>query len=284
MKKVLAALLCLTLIPVVPAYAEEDPAAAAETLLQDVKGTYDELFDTITVPEYDQLWLDNCTEVLGEEMAPEAAEMLKTVCNADIYGQEAIDAYGDGSEGAAFCCGFINGVSQFVFDGNTISGLDENGEQVFSHEYTFSREASLMEGMMDGYLYETADEDAGEFKYFFLLPDTPASTYHIEFRYGSDADALELYNEGPYAYWLAAGILADHDEQMVTDVINLFCSENLAEMEEGEAAAEEGAEAETDEAEAAEEAPAEEAPAEEAPSEEAPAEETEETAAVDDAA
>ena len=141
-----------------------------------------------------------------------------------------------------------------------------------------------MEGMMDGYLYETADEDAGEFKYFFLLPDTPASTYHIEFRYGSDADALELYNEGPYAYWLAAGILADHDEQMVTDVINLFCSENLAEMEEemgeeAEAATEEEAASETDGAENAEEAPAEEAPAEEAP-----AEETEEAAASDDAA
>lgn len=263
MKRFLATLLCVTLLPAVPAYAEEDPAAAAEALLQDVKGTYDELFDVITAPEYDQLWLDNCIDVLGEEMAPDAAEMLKTVCNGDLYGQEAIDAYGDGSDGMQFDCGFINGVSQIVFDGNTISGLDENGEELFSHEYSFSREASLMEGMMDGYLYETADEDAGEFKYFFLLPDTPETTYHIEFRYGSNADDLELYNEGPYAYWLAAGILADRDEQMITDVINLFCSENLSEMEEeadaeaaetvdadGEAAGEEEAadEAATDDA------------------------------------
>ena len=77
---------------------------------------------------------------------------------------------------------------------------------------------------------ETEDEDAGEFEYLFLLPDTPATTFHIEFRYGSDPEAMMLYNDGPYAYWLAAGIPADRDEQMVEDVIDLFCAENLAEM------------------------------------------------------
>ena len=240
MKKMLAFILSLSLLPVVPVHAE-DPAAAADALLEDVRGTYDELFRVITAPEYDQLWLDNCTSVLGEEAAPAAAELLKTVCAGELYGQEAIDAYGDGSDGAAFDCFFINGVSQFVFDGNRISGLDAEGNEIFSHEYTFTHEASLMEGFMDGYMYETADEDAGEFKYFFLLPDTPSTTYHIEFRYGSDEEALTLYNEGAYAYWLAAGIPADRDEQMVTDVINLFCSENLAEMAEESDTAEEAA-------------------------------------------
>ena len=235
MKKILAVILSVMLLPAIPVAAEEDAAAEAAELLENVRGTYDELFTVTNAEEYDQIWLDNCAAVVGEEMAPEIAEALKTACAGTLYGQEAIDAYGDGSEGAQFDCFFINGVSQFVFDGNTISGLDENGEEVFSYTYTFAREASLMEGMMDGYLYETEDEDAGEFRYFFLLPDTPATTYHIEFRYGSDADTLEKYNEGPYAYWLAAGILADRDEQMVDDVISLFCEENLAEME-GEAA------------------------------------------------
>ena len=45
-----------------------------------------------------------------------------------------------------------------------------------------------------------------------------------------------LYNDGPYAYWLAAGIPADRDEQMVRNVIELFCTENLAEMSEEAAA------------------------------------------------
>lgn len=226
-KKLLVPVLCAALLPSLPVFAEDDASAAAAALLEDVRGTYDELFDVITAPKYNQLWLDNIVPVLGEEDAPAFAEMLKTVCNGDLYGQEAIDAYGDGSEGMQFDCGFINGVSQLSFEGNVIRGLDENGEEVFSHEYTYTHEASLMEGMMDGYMYETADEDAGEFKYFFLLPDTPATTYHIEFRYGSDEEALTLYNEGDYAYWLAAGILTGRDEQMVQDVIQLFCEENM---------------------------------------------------------
>lgn len=214
--------------------------AAAEQLLQDVSGTYDELFAVICDPQYDQLWLDDCAAVVGDEMAPMCAEMLKTACAGTIYGQEAIDAYAENPEGAQFDCFFINGVRQFIFDGSVISGVDAEGNAVFSHEYAYVQPLSIG-GMLDGSLYETADEDAGEFKYFLLLPDTPASTYHIEFRYGSDIDAMAQYAEGPYAYWLAAGILADADQAMIENVINLFCEENLAEMAGGEESAEEAA-------------------------------------------
>ncbi len=213
----------------VPTTADDQNAEAAAQLLEDLTGTYDELFPVITDAVYDQLWLDNCAAIVEEEAAPEIAEMLKSACNGTIYGQEAIDAFGDGSEGAQFDCLFINGVSQFEFDGNTISAFDEKGETIFVHEYHFVETASIA-GMMNGYLYKTEDEDAGEFEYFFLLPDTPDTTFHIEFRYGSDPEAMMLYNDGPYAYWLAAGILANRDEQMVEDVINLFCEENLSEM------------------------------------------------------
>ena len=210
-------------------------AAAAEKLLEDVSGTYDALFPVITSPDYDQIWLDSCAAVLGDEAAPAAAEALKAACNGTIYGQEAIDAYGDGSNGAQFDCLFINGPAQIVFEGKKISGLDETGATIFSHEYSFVEPASIA-GMMNGYLYRTEDADAGEFEYFFLLPDTPDTTFHTEFRYGSDPEALMLYNDGPYAYWLAAGIPADRDEQMVQNVIDLFCTENLAEMNEEAAA------------------------------------------------
>ena len=204
-------------------------------LLKDVKGTYEALFPIITDPAYDQLWLDPCTAVVGEEMAADVAQMLKDACNGTIYGQEAIDAFGDGSNGAQFDCLFINGVDEITFDGATISGTLE-GEAVFSHEYAYVSPLSLG-GMMDGYLYETTDEDAGEFRYFFMMPDTPATTYHLEFRYGSDIDALTQYAEGPYAYWLAAGFPVDADEAMIENVITLFCEENLAEMAEEEPAA-----------------------------------------------
>lgn len=68
------------------------------------------------------------------------------------------------------------------------------------------------------------------------MPDTPATTYHLEFRYGSNVEDLAKYNEGPYAYWLAAGFPADADEELIQKVITLFCEENLAEMKADDAA------------------------------------------------
>ena len=209
--------------------AADAATEAADLLLEDISGTYDELFTTICDPAYDQIWLDNCTAIVGEDGAEEAAEMLKAACTGTLYGEEAIAAYGDNPESAVFDCYFIEGVSQFTFEGNYIAGYDEDGNTVFANEYHYVQDLSIS-GMLDGYLYETDAEDAGEFKYFLILPDTPATTYHIEFRYGSDIDALAEYAEGPYAYWLAAGILVDHDQQMIEDVIALFCEENLAGM------------------------------------------------------
>jgi len=203
-------------------------AALAEELLEDLSGTYEELFTVICDPAYDELWLSTCTDIVGKAAAPDAADMLKSACTGTLYGEDAIEAYGDGSEGAQFDCSFIGDVSQFVFDGNMISGLDAKGNEVFSNEYEFVDTFSIG-GMMDGYLYEASKADSEDFRYFFILPDTPDSTYHIEFRYGSDLDDLAAYNTGDLAYWLAAGIPVDRDEQLVEDVIALFCEENLAE-------------------------------------------------------
>ena len=236
-KKLVPLMLTLALLLSCSAFgmAEADDATEAAELLENIKGTYEPLFPVITKPEYDQIWLDPCVKAMGEEAAPMAAEMLKAACNGTIYGQEAIDTYGDGSNGLQFDCLFINGVSTITFDGSRISGADENGAEVFSHEYAYTGKLALA-GMMEGYLYETADENAGEFRYFYMMPDTPATTYHLEFRYGSDTDNLAKYNEGPYAYWLAAGFPVDADEAMIRNVITLFCEENLAEEEAEDAA------------------------------------------------
>ena len=207
-------------------FKKVDEAAEAAALLEAVKGTYVPLFPVITDPKYDALWLDPCAAILGEETAPAMAEMMKAACNGTIYGQEAVDAFGDGSNGAQFDCLFINGVNNITFDGTSISGVDESGNQVFSHEYAYAGKLSLAD-MMEGFLYETSDEDAGEFRYFYMMPDTPATTYHLEFRYGSNVDDLAAYNAGPYAYWLAAGFPVDADESMTENVIDLFVLENM---------------------------------------------------------
>lgn len=206
-----------------PGVAEEsvDPDA----LLDALTGTYDELFTVICAPEYDDIWMERCTEYVGEAYAAATADMLKSACVGEIYGQEAMDAYADNLEGVQFDCFFINGVHQIAFDGHEVSGLDAEGNEVFRHTYSYVETADTLAC----YIYKTDDADAGEFTYLCLAPDTPDTTYHIEFRYGSDLDALKQLYEGPYAYWLAAGILADADGAMIYNCIDLFCAENTAE-------------------------------------------------------
>ena len=217
----MAMALCMALSA---ALAEEtvDPAQ----LINDLKGTYTELFTTICDPAYDDVWLERCAAYVGEENAEAVAAMLKSACTGRLYGQEAVDAYAAAPESTQFDCYFLGGVSQFVFDGNRVTGLDGEGKEVFSHEYAY---VETLENTIACYAYKTEDADASEFAYLCLAPDTPASTYHIEFRYGSDLDALAPLYEGPYAYWLAAGIPADADEAMIHNCIDLYCAENSAE-------------------------------------------------------
>ena len=62
----------------------------AEQLLEDVKGTYDELFTVICDPKYDQIWLDKCEAIVGADMAEMCADMLKSACTGTLYGQDAV--------------------------------------------------------------------------------------------------------------------------------------------------------------------------------------------------
>ena len=123
-----------------------------------------------------------------------------------------------------FDCYFLGGVDKFTISGNVISGVDENGKEVFSHTY------SPFENKEDtGFLYyKTDDEDAGQFTYFAFAPDTPESTYHIEFRYAESVDDLQSWFEGSYAYWNAAGILEGYSDEMMDQCIELFATENLS--------------------------------------------------------
>lgn len=42
-------------------------------------------------------------------------------------------------------------------------------------------------------------------------------------------ESLTKYDEGKYAYWLAAGITDTYNQQMIDNVISLFVEENLSE-------------------------------------------------------
>lgn len=201
----------------------DENQTAAEQLLIDLEGTYQELWPVVLADEYYQVWLDTSAELVGEENAEAAVKKMTSMVTGTVTGEEAVEAYKDGS--MAYCCDFLQDVEQFTFDGTTISGVDASGNELFSHSYHYVG----MEEIRGLYVYESDDADSGEFTYFCMAPDTMETTQHIEFRYGSDLGALGKYDAGDYAYWLASGISVDHTEEDVKNSIILFCTENLSE-------------------------------------------------------
>lgn len=202
----------------------EENAEEADQLLADLTGTYQELWPVVLADEYRQLWLDDAAELVGEENAEQAVEKLTSMVTGELYGEEAAEAYADGN--GVYNCEFTQDVETLEFaPGNVIRGFDASGKELFSHTYQFIG----MEELRGLYTYRTDDADAGEFTYFCIAPDTMETTWHIELRYGSDADALGRYDAGEYAYWLAAGISTDCDQDDISNVIGLFCEENLSE-------------------------------------------------------
>ncbi len=202
----------------------DENAVAAAQLLKDLTGSYQELWPVILADEHTQTWLDDCTALVGEENAEGAYQKLSSMVTGEVYGEDAVKAYANG--GGAYFCGFTNGLVTLTVDGesSTISGTDKDGNELFRHTYHYIG----MEPVRGLYEFESDDADSGEFTYFYFAPDTSAETYHIEFRYGSDADALGKYDEGQYAYWLGSGIATDCDAAMIDNCIQLFCTENLA--------------------------------------------------------
>ena len=205
---------------------DADNEADADQLLKDLTGSYQELWPVILADDYTQTWLDDCKELVGEDNAEAAYEKLKSMVTGEVYGEEAVKAYENG--GGAYFCGFTQDMATVEFDGDTktIKGYDKDEKELFSHTYHYVG----MEETRGLYEFESDDADSGEFTYFYLAPDTNDTTYHIEFRYGSNADALAKYDAGDYAYWLASGISTEYDENMVDDCIQLFCEENLSEQ------------------------------------------------------
>lgn len=207
-------------------YEENDTTGE---FLYGLTGTYQQLFEGATFEsKYDHYWHDYCAAILGETQATTYAAMLKS----SIGGPST--AVGD-SSAQQFFCGFYDkdntGAATFKFDGTQISSYTADNTRVFSHTYRYVGTDGLYrdgQKVMDGFtLFETMDANDDEFKYFYMAPDTPDSTYHIEFRYGSNLEALKQMSTGDYASWLAAGIPTDAAEIDYEKVISLFCLENM---------------------------------------------------------
>ena len=107
----------------------------AEDYLSGISGTYVELFPELSKEEYRDIWIDAVTPLAGEENAETTTDMLLGMCMAEVYGPEAAEKYEADPGSMAFDCYFLGGVDKFVMDGDTITGLDEQGQEVFSHTY-----------------------------------------------------------------------------------------------------------------------------------------------------
>jgi len=108
----------------------EDESTQAQQLLEDLTGSYQELWPVILADEYQQTWLDNCKTLVGEENAEAAYEKLASMVSGTIYGEEAVKAYADGN--GVYDCSFTEGISKLEFDGDTstIKGYDADGKEV----------------------------------------------------------------------------------------------------------------------------------------------------------
>ena len=192
--------------------------------LNSISGTYVELFPVLSMDEYHSAWLEATAPLVGEENAEAATELLLSMCMAEPYGAEAAEKYTADPDSMAFNCYFLGGVDKFIMDGNVITGVDENGETVFTHAY----QPMDLENENGFIFYRSEDADSGEFTYFAFSPDTMETTYHLEFRYAEDVNDLQSWFEGNYAYWNAAAIAENCDAETVINAINLFVTENLS--------------------------------------------------------
>ena len=58
---------------------------AAKQLLVDLTGSYQELWPVILDEKYQQIWIDDCTELVGEENAEAAYDKLASMVSGTIY-------------------------------------------------------------------------------------------------------------------------------------------------------------------------------------------------------
>ena len=164
-------------------------AAAAETgkdFLKKVIGEYVPLFEGASFEaKYDHYWHDYSAAVAGESVADMCVAMMKQAIGASTYGKDA---------GEEFFCGFTADVVKIAFggeDGTDVTYTLKNGKTV-KHSYVYVKDATAtgeaegQEMNIDGYLFKSADGNKDEFAYLYMCPDTPDTTYHLEFRYGSD--------------------------------------------------------------------------------------------------
>lgn len=224
MKRIL--LICtvvMTMLMGANAQNQESKVLSGEAFLESLKGSYIELFSEKTClnSKFAPLWKSEIAKYTEASKADSVLAAIQGGCLGTRIGADAM-TYNRKNGSMQFCCAFLHGVNRFEIIGHRISGYDVNEKQLFSHNYHFVEMDAY-----GNYIFESNDKNNDEFRYFWFMPDSPNSTYHIEFRYGSDKKQLSQMMDGKYAYWMAAGVREQQEDEWRKGII-LFVTERLS--------------------------------------------------------
>ena len=225
----------------VNAFADAAENPGADAMLSEIQGTYTALFPAFRDDKYDAVWEEKLAEYAGVDA--EDAETVKdaflSMYESGIRGEEAEKKAEEDPSWFMFDCSFSGGVEYMTVEGNTITGTDADGSEIFSNTYEYYDSLKTnYDPMTEMYMTGVSEEDwprlhifesdgaDDEFKYFAFADDTPAETYHLEFRYGSDPEDLCKYFTGPYGYWMVSATYKDCGDEMMENCIDLFVEEN----------------------------------------------------------
>ncbi len=204
-----------------------DQSTVTDDYLTTISGTYVELFPELSKSEYRNIWIDATTPLVGAENAEATTDMLLGMCMAEPYGPEATEKYAADPDSMAFNCYFLGGVDKFVMDGHTITGLDAQGQEVFSTPTScWMRKTKTASSSIRARMKIPASLPILPFHPIrWKRPIIWSSAMQ---RISSD---LQSWFEGNYAYWNAAAIAENYDQATMENVIELFATENLSEAE-----------------------------------------------------
>ena len=202
-------------------------------ILEKAKGEYLPMFDSSTTfnTKYNTYWHDFAAAVGGASKADENQTNLKYMYGGQTYGANA---------GSQFYCGFGEDVVKVTIggdEGRLFTYYRSNGTSI-SHRYKYDKDAiATGNGLsINGFLFKSMDDIPDNYKYLFITRDTPATTYHIEFRYASSEDDVLKLSDGPCKNWLASGIsanaLSESDDATIKKAIAKVIIDSLSDTSE----------------------------------------------------
>ena len=144
------------------AFAEADPGSGVDTLLNEFQGTYTALFPVFRDDRYDAMWEKSLSEYAGvdAENAETVKDAFLSVYESDIHGEEAQKKAEEEPGWFMFDCSFAGGVDSMTFEGNTISGVDADGNEIFNNTYEyFDSFKKNFDPMTEMYMAGVSEED-----------------------------------------------------------------------------------------------------------------------------